>query len=117
MNLNYKIRFEPALLGHKLHTIRTKGCLCGTSLNHIVNPYNKNRRIVLSNTCTGCQTIEIRPCYEMTQSRVLISGVELSLEQTQQLAWNDGFSCLIEFWLYFQEPFTGYIIHWTELKY
>lgn len=35
----------------------------------------------------------------------------------EQLALNDGFDSVYDFFEYFSEDFTGKIIHWTNLKY
>nr|WP_294922158.1 hypothetical protein [uncultured Flavobacterium sp.] len=34
-----------------------------------------------------------------------------------ELAHNDGFDSIEDFFVYFKEDFTGKIIHWTDLKY
>ena len=62
MNINYKKEMERALAsGVKLHTIRQKPIAVGTMMNHIVYPYHKERRCVLSNFCTATQNISIDP--------------------------------------------------------
>ena len=62
MNINYKKEMERALAnGVKLHTIRQKPIAVGTMMNHIVYPYHKERRCVLSNLCTATQMITIEP--------------------------------------------------------
>ena len=38
-------------------------------------------------------------------------------ERMLQLAQNDGFDTIDDFFAYFNEDFTGKIIHWTDLKY
>lgn len=39
------------------------------------------------------------------------------VEQMKELAVNDGFNSIEDFFKYFDSDFTGKIIHWTNLKY
>ena len=49
---------------------------------------------------------------------VLVDGRELSNFEIDQLASNDGFDTIDDFWDFFKgEHFRGQIIHWTDLKY
>lgn len=48
---------------------------------------------------------------------VKIDGRKLTEPEIQQLAWNDGFDNLVDFWMWFADGFKGKIIHWTELRY
>lgn len=45
---------------------------------------------------------------------VIIDGQTLSFAQLNELSWNDGFKSLEHFFEYFQEPFEGKLIHWSE---
>lgn len=114
MNINYKKELERALVsGVKLHTIRQKPIAVGTMMNHIVYPYHKERRCVLSNFCTSTQMITIDPSLKM----VKIDGKRLSDFDTERVAKNDGFDSIEDFWSFFNEPYQGMIIHWTDTKY
>ena len=114
MNINYKKELERALVsGVKIHTIRKKPIAVGTMLNHIVYPYHKSRRCVLSNFCTSTQTIVINPFLKMIE----IDGKRLSDIDTERVAKNDGFETMEDFWTFFNEPYQGMIIHWAETKY
>lgn len=44
-----------------------------------------------------------------------VAGIEK--DKMLQLAQNDGFDTIEEFFEYFNEDFTGKIIHWTGLRY
>lgn len=68
-------------------------------------------------TCKSKQEIEITPGFYLGETVVKIDGRKLSFAEMQKLAWNDGFSNFAEFAIYFNEGFSGYIIHWTNLKY
>ena len=99
--------------GVKLHTIRQKSIAIGTMMNHIVYPYHKERRCVLTNFCTSSQRIIIEP----SSRTIIIDGKELSKSDMELLAKNDGFETKDDFWTFFNEPYQGMIIHWTETRY
>jgi hypothetical protein len=119
MNMHYKKEYaEPLRKGVKLHTIRKRKVSVGLTLKHIVYPYHKDKReCVLENTCICTQNIEIVPGAIINDGKVYIEGRLLSLNEMQRLAWNDGFVNLVDFWMFFNEYFKGYIIHWTDLQY
>ena len=114
MNINYKKELERALAsGVKLHTIRQKPIAVGTMMNHIVYPYHKERRCVLSNFCTSTQMITIEP-----SSRIIkVDEMVLSKVNMERLSKNDGFETMEDFWTFFNEPYQGMIIHWTDTRY
>ena len=114
MNINYKKEMERALAsGVKLHTIRQMPIAVGTMMNHIVYPYHKERRCVLSNFCIAIQNISIDP----DARAIFVDGKELSKSDMEKLAENDGFETMDDFWTFFNEPYQGMIIHWTNTKY
>ena len=114
MNINYKKEMERALAnGVKLHTIRQKPIAVGTMMNHIVYPYHKERRCVLSNFCTATQMITIEP----SSRTIKVDGRELSKVDIERVSINDGFETMDDFWTFFNEPYQGMIIHWTDTKY
>lgn len=47
---------------------------------------------------------------------VMVDGQILNYEQTFELAWNDGFKDVKSFFEYFNEPFEGKLIHWTDIE-
>ena len=114
MNINYKKEMERALAnGVKLHTIRQKPIAVGTMMNHIVYPYHKERRCVLSNLCTATQMITIEP----SSRTIKVDGRELSKVDIERVSINDGFETMDDFWTFFNEPYQGMIIHWTDTRY
>ena len=114
MNINYKKEMERALAnGVKLHTIRQKPIAVGTMMNHIVYPYHKERRCVLSNFCKSTQMIIIEP----SSRTIKVDGRELSKVDIERVSINDGFETMDDFWTFFNEPYQGMIIHWTDTKY
>jgi len=99
--------------GVKLHTIRQKPIAVGTMMNHIVYPYHKERRCVLTNFCKSTQMITIEP-----SSRIIkVDGMVLSKVNMERLSKNDGFETMEDFWTFFNEPYQGMIIHWTDTRY
>jgi hypothetical protein len=48
---------------------------------------------------------------------IIIDGNKLHPEKVDELAQNDGFDTVEEFLQFFNEDFSGKIIHWTDLKY
>lgn len=50
-------------------------------------------------------------------AEVTVDGRPLMVTEMQTLATNDGFDSLKDFFAYFNEPFKGKIIHWTDIKY
>lgn len=106
--MHYKKEYaEPLRNGVKLHTIRKRKVSAGLTLKHIVYPYHKDK----------LQSIEIVPSATINDGKVYVEGRLLSLNEMQRLAWNDGFVNLVDFWMFFNEYFKGYIIHWTNLQY
>lgn len=81
-----------------------------------MNPYHfkaPNCEILISK-----QPIEIQPDIDMIRVRDSY-GMErfLSDSERELLAINDGFTSLKQFYKWFNEPFKGYILHWTNLIY
>lgn len=46
-----------------------------------------------------------------------VDGIQLSYNEVESLAQNDGFDSIDNFFAWFNKDFTGSIIHWTNLKY
>lgn len=54
---------------------------------------------------------------EPSSRTIVIDGKELSKSDMELLAKNDGFETMDDFWTFFNEPYHGMIIHWTNTKY
>lgn len=111
-----------AELPPKLHTLRKDHKMTwkeGTLIHFTVGMRTKNHfRFAPVIKCTGIQEIEITVKSDyLHDTEVKIDGRILLEPEVQELAWNDGFSNLVEFWLWFNEDFKGKIIHWTDLRY
>jgi len=112
-------------LGIKLHTLRRgtrwkQGMSIQMATGVRTKNYNQfNVRKPELQLCKSVQSIKLKRVDDLTECIIIIDGRELSLEESQQVAWNDGFSCLADFWIWFNNPdeFPDQIIHWTDLKY
>lgn len=63
--------------------------------------------------CLGIQKIRI--VYLMNRFEALyVDGKKLTHLQIRELAINDGFESMEDFFLWFKESFEGKIIHWTN---
>lgn len=119
----------------KLHTIRPDSkdrWRTGRDIHFVINNRTPNRfQFAPVIPCVSVQKIGIR--YKIHQSgdsvHALIdgdvyagaswypSGHIRTVWGGEDLARNDGFDCLEDFFDYFNEDFTGKIIHWTKLRY
>lgn len=140
--LNIKAAIDPAIhytadynfiakdkLSHKIHTIRDDEkdrWQPGTKIDFFINCRQKNMfRFAPSITVVSVQLIEIVYYTDREvllndlppKKRVAIDGNILKEAEILQLAQNDGFDTVEEFFEYFNEDFTGKLIHWTDKKY
>lgn len=77
----------------------------------------KNYHMFKDGTAYSVQAIRIVPQEQINDGRAYIDARELDFNELQILAWNDGFEHVVAFWTWFDEPFTGQLIHWTNYKY
>lgn len=110
--------------GKKIHTLRedtSNRWKMGMIIQFWMhNPRNKskNPHQFKEGQCQSIQSISItRKSDYLNDTIVIVDGNKLTLEETQQLAWNDGFNNLAEFLMWFKDGFNGKIIHWTDFKY
>lgn len=117
----------------KLHTIRLDAkdrWKTGTMIDFFINCRQKDMfRFAPRIPVVSVQEVEIR-YWADDCARILIDGKNFyggfvngqGINQQQednilQLAQNDGFDTIEDFFAYFNEDFKGKIIHWTNLKY
>lgn len=116
----------------KIHTIREDKkdrWKAGTKIDFFINCRQKNMfRFAPVLPVVSVQKVEIKwipltiPSGEK-RPWVRIDGKSIFTiehfitEEMNQLAKNDGFDTVEDFFAYFNEDFTGKIIHWTDLKY
>lgn len=129
MVLGFKPQFEPLILdGSKKHTIReAKKRLFkeGDTLHMDVNVRTSQQRRICVKQCVSVQTISIKlePGQKtVLNSTVIIDGREMNTHMIWNLAQNDGFNDIVDFFNFFRDKngaidFTGQLIHWTDLRY
>ena len=135
MILSFKNQFPSKIItGTKIHTIREDKpgrWIPGRKIHFATGVKTKNYRCFYESECKAIQSIKIEYFWSeyessMNDLRVWIDGrlfykvegnfIEGS-EQMEQLAKNDGFDSVDDFFLWFSKDFTGKIIHWTDLRY
>lgn len=123
--------FEP-----KIHTIREDKkdrWKVGNKIHFVINNRQPNRfQFAPVIECTGIQYIRIRyfDNYPIVYIGDTMNGCMpfywenkdddedgYGVEQMKDLALNDGFASLDDFFKYFDKDFTGKIIHWTNKRY
>lgn len=122
MVIGFKHRFvEPILARLKIHTIRKDNhnrWKEGMKMHMATGVRTKMYSQFNEDTCKSVQKIEIiRVSDDLNETIVKVDGRVLSDDEVYQLARNDGFENLIEFWMWFADGFKGKIIHWTEYRY
>lgn len=122
MVIGYKQRFvKPILDKTKKHTLREDPhdrWKTGKRMHMATGVRTKKYNQFYEDTCKSTQKVEIiRTSDYLNETIVKVDGRKLDEAEVQQLAWNDGFENLVDFWMWFADGFNGKIIHWTELKY
>lgn len=122
MVIAFKQQFkQPILDKKKVHTLREdkhNRWKPGMKMHMATGVRTKNYNQFNLEVCQSTQNIKItNKSNYLNETEVTVDGRQLSESEIQQLAWNDGFENLVDFWWWFQDGFTGKIIHWTNLKY
>lgn len=122
MVIGFKERFiNPILNKTKVHTIREDShnrWKIGMKMQMATGVRTKKYNQFNEGICKSTQRIEIiRVSDYLHETIVNIDGRKLTESEVQQLAWNDGFDNLVDFWMWFADGFKGKVIHWTELRY
>lgn len=110
----------------KIHTIRAdpnNKWKKNNLIHFVINNRTKNRyQFAPVIKVVSIQQIKIWYSYNQKNEmwnipNIIIDGKELTKSQIIELAKNDGFDTLEDFFNYFNADFTGKIIHWTTYKY
>ena len=109
----------------KIHTIRKDPKVrwkVGNKIHFIINNRTKNRfQFAPVLEVKAVQKIEIVYGKTLEDGIIVDAYVDGKLlyyaEELQELAQNDGFDTIDDFFAYFSEDFTGIIIHWTDKIY
>lgn len=120
--------FEPKIIhGYKKHTIRIDKCgrwHAGRKIHHCYGVRTKYFSNFFNNTCSGTQNIEIY--HRSGGVFVKIDGSHFydsininykNINNMLELARNDGFETIEDFFKWFNIDYKGKIIHWTDLRY
>ena len=110
---------EKILKGIKLHTIRLDEkdrWFKGRKIHFATGTRSSKYNCFKESVCTGTQYIEINVYGYHT---IYINGVPLDSIEIQDLAINDGFDSVYDFWQWFDQyrDIQGKIIHWSNLRY
>jgi hypothetical protein len=117
----------------KLHSIRADakdmwGSFAG-DIHHVYDNRKPTRQCFLRNKFNGWQRIQIiwtnvtgedekgKNHVVGCSQLVLVDGRAIRDKQLEELAVNDGFKDLEQFFRWFNTDFAGKIIHWTKLRY
>ncbi|MDO3641955.1 hypothetical protein [Mucilaginibacter sp. L3T2-6] len=110
--------------GHTIRRDEHNRWRAGMDIHPVINNRTRNRfQFAPVIKCVRVQDYRIGyfpeenyPC-PLNNIHVYIDGNVLSDAAVKQLAINDGFDTVADFFAYFNTDFTGKIIHWTDLKY
>ena len=118
------IWFNPEPMKPKKHTIRKDEkdrWKVGNDIHFVINNRTKNRfQFAPITKVKSIQKIEIviRGVKNERPINVYIDGKIIGLGNgLEELAINDGFDSLDEFYDYFKDGFVGKLIHWTDARY
>lgn len=122
---NKSVTINPSVFHPKRHTIRRDSknrWKAGNKIHPVINNRTPQRfQFAPILKCISVQAIEIIWTDEENQRNefpaIFIDGEILDQEAEKNLALNDGFESVAEFYKYFNTDFYGKIIHWTNLKY
>lgn len=124
MILSFKKHFVPKIEdGSKKHTIREdkpNRWKHGNKIHFATGVRTKHYNNFKQGSCTGVQPIKIDPKSKTVTIDVLTGymigdkPMTIHPSKMEDFAKNDGFDSLEDFWKWFDEPFSGKIIHWTQ---
>lgn len=112
---------QPILDGTKIHTIREdkhhrwKVCM---QMHMATGVRTKKYKQFAKGTCTGTRRINIYPSEKKVS--IIINSTEekfFSKKGIETLAKNDGFASVEDFWEWFNKPFQGKLLYWTDIQY
>jgi len=133
MILSFKKQFPDKILsGEKIHSIRedSRGrWVAGRPVHFATGVRTKNYNCFQEGVCVSVQRIEILHYAFLEKQPAIEVIVDDNIKFTQrgnhiynsnfikQLAKNDGFDSVEDFFKWFSSDFQGKIIHWTDFRY
>ena len=121
MVLGFKTQFVPKILGgSKIHTIREDKMnrwQKGVKIHFATGVRTKNYAQFMEGVCCFNQAVIL--CPERQEILLGLNGQMHLLDISKNLtfAQNDGFDTEQDFWGWFNKPFMGVVIHWTQFVY
>jgi len=109
-----KDRWQPGKLIHFVINNRTKNRLQFAPVVPVVS--TQKIKIHWFGESRSLQASKLAP-FRFNYVDVVIDGNVMTINQVTELAQNDGFDSIEDFFTYFKTDFKGKIIHWTDLKY
>jgi len=121
MILGFNKKFvEPIKKGTKIHTIREDShnrWKLGMKIHFATGVRSSRYYNFMMGRCLSTQAIRIVYVDEPIIPQVYVDNSPLKNHEVWELARNDGFETLAEFFDWFNQDFSGKIIHWTDFKY
>lgn len=103
----------------KIHTIRAGIRWTADDAIHMAYGVRSSRYCQFNRLVPGLQVCKSVQHIEIQRKRapfIRIDGIPI-VHQLEDLYFNDGFDSPNDFWRWFNEPFKGQIIHFTDFKY
>ena len=123
MNLSFQPQFvEPILNGTKIHTIREdkhNRWHVGSIIHFCTGLRTKDYNCFDKGFVVSVQTINIMYHWKQLGPKYIVPVVTVDhkIVNIGELARNDGFNSADDFLKWFDDDFSGKIIHWTEARY
>lgn len=121
MILSFKKQFVPKIeSGQKIHTIRLDPhhrWQKGKKIHFATGVRTPNYNCFREGECKFIQAIHIDPFQRIVWVGLNGRMHEISKQQIGVLAEKDGFESVEDFWTWFNRPFVGVIVHWTDFVY
>ena len=121
MILGFKEQFvEKIKSGQKIHTIRedkNRRWQKGKKIHFATGVRTKNYNQFKEGECKSIQVVHITPFDRSISIGANGRLNRLDLKNNTMFAKYDGFDNEEEFWKWFDKPFWGVIIHWTDFVY
>ena len=120
MILSFHPQFKEKIIsGEKIHTIRLdphNRWKPGMKIHFATDIRTKNYNQFFEGECKSVRKIEILHLHNtilvfIDEEKILLT------DMLTQLALNDGFNSVEDFFKWFNKDFTGKIIHWTDFRY
>lgn len=117
--LNFSVFVDEVESGEKRQTIRAtrkRPIKAGDTLYLYTQQRTKNARLLRTAQCVSAKDIFMYPIADGYAVEILVDGKRLGYRAKTTLAKLDGFTCVAQMTMWFEEmhglPFSGQIIRW-----